>query len=123
MTDTNEHSHDHNAAHATDARPPYQAPERWHIAREIPLAVLVTLVLQTGAGIWFFGQMSARLDAAIEVIRELKIERYTREDARRDRELMAQMFQSLQLRDSEIALRLEKIEARHERDASERRGK
>lgn len=118
-----EHQHQHHDDHHPPVAPREaltgrQPADRWHIARDIPLAVLVTLVIQTGAGVWFLSQMSARVDSAIETIRELRNERYTREDARRDRELFMTMFQSLQLRDAELSARLEKMDAKHERDSS-----
>ena len=118
----NEHQHENLPQDNAQPHPERRANDRWHIARDIPLAVLVTLVIQTGAGVWFLSQMSARVDSAIETIRELRNERYTREDARRDRELFMTMFQSLQLRDAELSARLEKIDAMREREREVREG-
>ena len=93
--------------------PPHAPPrDGWHIAREVPITLILTMFLQTAAGVWALAQMSARLDAAIETVKELKTERYTREDARRDRELMTQLFAAMQLRDAELAGRMDKIEMR-----------
>ena len=79
-------------------------PERWHVGKEVPLALLLTLALQTAGGVWWAASMSAKMDYAIQRMDEFARERYTREDARRDREL-------LQQRDIEHDRRLTEIEA------------
>ena len=78
--------------------------EKWHVGKEVPIAVLFTLVVQTGGGIWWLAQVSSKIDYAIATMQEFKAERYTRDDARRDRELAAQ-------RDAEHDRRLAAIEA------------
>ena len=78
--------------------------EKWHVGKEVPLAVLLTLMVQTGGGIWWLAQVSSKIDYAIATMQEFKAERYTRDDARRDRELAAQ-------RDAEHDRRLAAIEA------------
>lgn len=78
--------------------------ERWHVGKEIPLAVLFTLIVQTGGGIWWLAQVSSKIDHAISTIQEFKVERYTKDDGRRDRELAQQ-------RDAEHDRRLAAIEA------------
>ena len=78
--------------------------EKWHVGKEVPIAVLFTLVVQTGGGIWWLAQVSSKIDYAIATMQEFKAERYTRDDARRDRELAAQ-------RDAEHDRRLASIEA------------
>jgi hypothetical protein len=77
--------------------------ERWHIGKEIPLAVLLMLFVQTGGGIWWAANVSAKIDYAINTMEEFKRERYTREDARRDLEAM-------KARDAEHDRRLNIIE-------------
>ena len=79
-------------------------PEKWHVGKEIPLALVLTLAIQTGGGVWWAASMSAKMDYAIAKMDEFARERYTREDARRDREL-------LQARDSEHDRRLADIES------------
>lgn len=78
--------------------------DRWHVGKEIPLAVLFTLVIQTGGGVWWLAQVSSKIDYAIVTMQEFKAERYTRDDARRDRELASQ-------RDAEHDRRLANLEA------------
>lgn len=78
--------------------------EKWHVGKEVPIAVLFTLVVQTGGGIWWLAQVSSKIDYAVSTMQEFKAERYTRDDARRDRELAQQ-------RDAEHDRRLAAIEA------------
>jgi hypothetical protein len=84
--------------------------ERWHIGKEIPLAVLLMLFIQTGGGIWWLAQVSAKIDYAIATMEEFKRERYTREDARRDKEAMDQRIEAQRQRDVEHERRLQVIE-------------
>ena len=37
-------------------------PDRWHVGKEIPLAVIVALVVQLGAIVWFASKMDNRID-------------------------------------------------------------
>ncbi len=84
--------------------------ERWHIAKEVPLAVLFMLCLQTGGGIWWLAQLSAKIDNAISRIGEFAVERYTKEDARRDRELLVTLIDQLKQRDADHERRLGTLE-------------
>lgn len=89
----------------TERREP-ERNERWHIGKEIPLAVLVVLLIQTGGGIWWLAQLGGKLDFAVATIQEFKAERYTRDDARRDFELARQ-------RDGDAERRIADIERKH----------
>lgn len=66
--------------------------------------MIFTIVIQTGAGIWFMSQLSSKVDRALEQLSEFRAERYTKEDARRDRELYI-------LSNRDIERRLTEIEA------------
>lgn len=88
-----------------------RAKDRWHVGKEIPIAFVVITIVQTAVFIAWFSDKAARqetkLDNLTEVVRELRGDRYTREDARRDRELAAQ-------RDNEHDRRLGALEAQVE---------
>jgi hypothetical protein len=84
--------------------------DRWHIGKEVPLAILIALVLQTGGGVWWLAQVSAKIDYAIATMEEFKRERYTREDARRDRELLEARVEANRAKDVEHERRLDMIE-------------
>jgi len=36
--------------------------ERWHVGKEIPLAVVITMMLQAAAIVWFAAKMDNRID-------------------------------------------------------------
>ena len=39
------------------------ASESWHLDRRIPVAIIVTLAIQTGAAIWFASGIAHRVDS------------------------------------------------------------
>lgn len=69
--------------------------------------MIFMLLAQTAGGVWWASQLSAKIDRALETLQEYKIERYTREDARRD-------FESMKLRATEHDRRLDANEHRLE---------
>lgn len=79
--------------------------DRWHVGREIPIAVLVMLAIQTGGGIWWLSGVSQKLDSVIAQVQEIKAERYTQADARRDLEL-------IRMRDADLERRIVNLETR-----------
>lgn len=83
----------------------------WHIAREIPIALVAAVVLQTVGGAMWLASLSNKVDAAIESLREFKVDRYTKEDARNDREYNKLLMQTLQIRDVELERRIQNMEA------------
>src|SRR5437763_1227333 len=93
----------------------------WHVGREIPIAVIALLLVQTASGVWFMASLSNKVDLALSSIQEFKIERYTREDGRRDRELFQQMLGALsnanQVKSEEIDRRLSYLEGQSDRAA------
>lgn len=36
--------------------------ERWHVGKEVPLAVVITMMLQAAAIVWFAAKMDNRID-------------------------------------------------------------
>lgn len=87
-----------------------RAHSRWHVGREIPIAVLFMLMLQTGGGVWWLAQMSSKIDRAVETLAEFKAERYTKDDARRDRELLLSLMNAAERRQSDYDRRMAQIE-------------
>lgn len=87
------------------------APDRWHVGKEVPLALLLAVLVQTGGGIWWLAQLSAKIDAAIATLSEFRVERYTREDARRERELVLTLIEQQKQRDAEHERRLAALES------------
>lgn len=87
-----------------------RAKDRWHVGKEIPIAVLVAVVMQTAGGLWWAASLSAKIDSAIAQLAEFKAERYTKDDARRDRELFLQLIEQQRQRDAEHERRLSLVE-------------
>jgi hypothetical protein len=85
-------------------RPPRREP--WHVAHDIPVALIITLVVQSAGAIWWASGLSSKLDRAIEQIQEFKADRYTKEDGRRDQALLFQMLESLRQSDRDLERRV-----------------
>ncbi len=101
--------------HSEDDDQRRRVSDRWHVGKEIPLALILAVGLQTVGFTWWMAQLSSKVDAAVGTIGEFKTERYTREDARRDRQLLDQQFQSMTTRDTELERRINGIDVRLDR--------
>lgn len=93
--------------------------DRWHVGKEIPIAMIAALLIQTGAGISWLSNLSFKIDNAIQQLSEFKADRYTKDDARRDRELVLQIVDAQRQRDAEHDRRIAVLE---QAMADERRG-
>ncbi len=89
--------------------------DRWHMGKEIPIVLVLAVLLQTAGGIWWMAQLSSKIDTAVANISEFRSERYTREDARRDRDLLDQKLQTQKLLDDVSDRRMNSLDARLER--------
>lgn len=65
---------------------PDRRGERWHVGKEIPLAIIFAITLQTMGGVWFAATYVAKIDTLTGLMSEFKATQYTQEDARRDKE-------------------------------------
>lgn len=88
--------------------------EYWHVGKEIPIALIVVVLLQTGGGVWWAAGMSAKLDSALLTLADFRAERYTKDDGRRDREVLMLMLDTIRSKDVEIERRMHKLETQHE---------
>lgn len=86
--------------------------KHWHVGREVPIAFIVAILFQTAGGIWWAASLSSKIDNAIATISEFKSERYTKDDGRRDRELLMQIFEQQRQTDREHERRLNALEER-----------
>lgn len=85
-----------------------ESQERWHIGKEIPIAMVAGLCIQTGGGIWWAATMAAKMDSLSYQVASLVADKYTQHDAMKDKELMNEKF-------SYIERRLESVGDRHGR--------
>lgn len=75
--------------------------DRWHMGKEVPLALIGAFILQTGGIIWSYASLVNKVDALIDTNREFRADRYTKEDGRRDREYTMQVAAAQTQRDVE----------------------
>lgn len=91
-----------------------QNPEPWHIGREIPIAVLIVLLIQTGGAVWWASRVESQMQTISRQFERFDNERYTKEDARRDRELILQMFKTNELMLTQFDRRMALVESQHD---------
>lgn len=80
--------------------------EHWHVGKEIPLALIMVIITQTATAIWWLSGVSSKLDNLSSQVKEMRDERYTRNDAMRDTALVNQMLHDMDRR-------VTSLEARH----------
>ena len=85
--------------------------ETWHIGKQIPLALIAAVVLQTAGLVWSIAGLYNRVDTLVDRFNRMESERYTREDGRRDRELMMMQVQAQTQRDNEQDRRIATVES------------
>lgn len=85
--------------------PPYDEmrSERWRVGKEIPLAIIFAITVQTMGGIWFAATYVAKIDTLTSLVSEFKATQYTQADAVRDKEAAA-------ARTNDLVRRIERLE-------------
>jgi hypothetical protein len=77
--------------------------DRWHVGKEIPIALIVMLLIQSAGAIWWAATQSAKMDALTTMVADFRAAQYTQNDAHRDLALTT-------LRIDDLARRTELIE-------------
>lgn len=72
--------------------------EQWHVGKEIPLAMLFAIFLQTAGAIWWAATMTAKIDDLSYQVAALTADKYTQNDAKRDQALLYQKITSVEQR-------------------------
>lgn len=71
----------------------------WHVGKEIPIAMLFAILVQTGAAIWWAASFSAtvttKLDDLANQVASLTADKYTQHDAIRDQALLNEKIENL----------------------------
>lgn len=88
---------------------------QWRISKDIPISVVGFIVLQTILLTWFLAGQSAKLTAVVDDNTNAKAAAYTKDDARKDRELMDSKLINVQNKEDEITRRMALIEAQQSR--------
>lgn len=77
--------------------------DRWHVGKEIPLALIFAMLTQTAVGVWWAATQSAKLDNLVQMVADFKSAQYTISDARRDQDIGVE-------RDRALSRRLDMLE-------------
>lgn len=72
--------------------------EGWHVGKEIPLALLFALFMQTAGAIWWAATMSTKLDDLSYQVAALNADKYSQRDAARDQSLYDEKINNLKRR-------------------------
>lgn len=59
--------------------------DSWKVVKEIPLALMITLFLQIGGGIWWAATFSHEMKTLIKEVASIKSETYTQKEADKDK--------------------------------------
>lgn len=62
----------------------------WHVGKEIPIAMLFAIILQSFGAIWWAATLSAKLDDLSYQVAALSAEKYTKTDAEKDQRYLMQ---------------------------------
>lgn len=72
--------------------------ERWHVGKEVPLAMIAGMLLQTGGIIWWAASLSVKMDYLSAQIIELKSDKQININSQRDIALNSQRIDELSRR-------------------------
>ena len=68
--------------------------EKWHVGKEIPIAVIFTLIFQTAGVIWWAASLSGKIDNLTEQVAWLKADRRLQENSYKDIAVIEQRIDS-----------------------------
>lgn len=77
--------------------------EGWHVGKEIPLAMIFAILVQTMGAIWWAAVLSTKLDDLSYQVAALTADKYSQKDAERDKQLLSQKIDF-------VSSRVDKIE-------------
>lgn len=77
--------------------------DRWHVGKEIPIALLFMMGVQTAGGIWWAATLTAKMDDLSFQVAAINADKYTKTDAQKDGALYSQKM-------SELERRIDKLE-------------
>jgi len=75
-----------------------QRKERWHVGKEIPVAVILAFFLQTVGAVWWAATLTAKIDELSYQVAALTVDKYTQNDAKRDQALIFQRISTIESR-------------------------
>lgn len=72
--------------------------EKWHVGKEIPVAVILAFFVQTIGAVWWAATLTAKIDELSYQVAALTMDKYTQNDAKRDQALILQRMSSTENR-------------------------
>lgn len=82
--------------------PPTHQKESWHVGKEIPIAMLFAVAIQTGGALWwaasFSATVTAKLDSLSMQVAALTADKYSMHDAEKDQALVNEKLDNLKTR-------------------------
>lgn len=85
---------------------------RWRLTKDISITTVGFIFLQTVLFTWFLAGQNAKLTAVASDNEQDKATRYTKDDARHEREFMEQKFLLIQNKEDELTRRVTLVEGR-----------
>lgn len=72
--------------------------QKWHVGKEIPIAMIVTVIMQTMGVIWWAATLSAKMDDLSYQVAALTADKYTKSDAGKDQKYVEQKMNDIERR-------------------------
>lgn len=72
--------------------------QSWHIGKEIPIALVFAILLQTAGGMWWAATVTTKLNELTYQVAAIDADRYTKSDAQKDGALYAMEIADLNRR-------------------------
>ena len=82
--------------------------EGWHVGKEIPLAIIFAIFIQTAGVIWWAATLSSKLDDLSYQVAAINADKYTKSDSDKDQRYFNQ-------RQSDVERRVTNLENQHGR--------
>lgn len=72
--------------------------ESWHVGKEIPLAMIFAIFMQTIGAVWWAATLSTKLDDLSYQVAALTADKYTKGDAEKDQKFINQRISDVERR-------------------------
>ncbi len=66
--------------------------EGWHVGKEIPLAMIFAIIVQTMGAVWWAAVLSTKLDDLSYQVAALTADKYSSKDAEKDKQMVMQQI-------------------------------
>lgn len=72
--------------------------ESWHVGKEIPLAMIFAIFMQTVGVVWWAATLAAKMDDLSYQVAALTADKYTKSDAEKDQKYVNQRLSDMERR-------------------------